>query len=138
MVDRDKSLEELEDDYWGPPGFPSHLVKTVHHVRTIPLRELTTEHLRIVIGQMMSLQLLIPLALETLERDPLAEGDYYPGDLLRNVLRAMDKEFPIAKEHESRIKVICATALEKLNLEEDDELNLEMKKLVKGYLATEN
>ncbi len=30
---------------------------------------------------------LLPLALDVLEQDPWAEGDYYPGDLLASVLR---------------------------------------------------
>ena len=40
-----------------------------------------------MIGQGISLAVLIPLALERLKRDPLAEGDYFPGDLLKNVLQ---------------------------------------------------
>jgi len=30
---------------------------------------------------------LVPIALQYLHDDPLAEGDYYPGDLLATVLR---------------------------------------------------
>ena len=29
----------------------------------------------------------MPIAIEILERDPLTQGDFYPGDLLGNVLR---------------------------------------------------
>ena len=41
-----------------------------------------------MIGQNIGLSYLVPLALEYLEKDPLAEGDFYPGDLLASVLRA--------------------------------------------------
>ncbi len=41
-----------------------------------------------MIGQQMGLEYLIPLAIERLRDDPLAEGDFYRGDLLQNVLRA--------------------------------------------------
>ena len=35
---------------------------------------------------------MIALAVERLREDPLAEGDFYPGDLLKNVLTA-DPDF---------------------------------------------
>ena len=41
-----------------------------------------------LIGQNIGLEYLIPLALERLADEPLAEGDYYPGDLWARVLRA--------------------------------------------------
>lgn len=40
-----------------------------------------------MIGQRIGLPWLFPLALEALEAEPLAEGDFYPGDLLAAVLR---------------------------------------------------
>ena len=39
-----------------------------------------------MIEQDISLNYLIPLAIEQLQRDPLVAGDYYPGDLLEAVL----------------------------------------------------
>lgn len=84
---RDKTLQELEGQDWGEPPFPSHLVRTCHALRRKPLRDFTVEDLRIMIGQNISLTYLIPLAIEQLQRDPLVSGDYYPGDLLQNVLR---------------------------------------------------
>ena len=41
-----------------------------------------------MIGQHIGLDYLMPLALEHLRADPLAEGDYYSGDLLVAVLKA--------------------------------------------------
>lgn len=41
-----------------------------------------------MIGQNIGTQYLVPLALEILEQDPFAEGNYYRGDLLCNVLAA--------------------------------------------------
>src|SRR6516165_7980740 len=80
--DRQKSLQELEQDNWGEPPYSSYLVTTIHRLRRKPLAEFTTEDLRIMIGQRISLTFLIPLALERLEDQPLAGGDFYPGDLL--------------------------------------------------------
>jgi hypothetical protein len=86
--DRRRTLQELEQQDWGEPTYHSSLVRTCHRLRRKPLNEFSVEDLRIMIGQQISLQYLIPLALEHLEADPLAEGDYYPGDLLEMVLKA--------------------------------------------------
>jgi hypothetical protein len=83
-----RSLEELENDRWGPPPpGATRLVTEVHRLRTVPLTDLTVENLRLLIGQQVGPAWLVPLAVEQLERRPLAEGDCYPGDLLRAVLR---------------------------------------------------
>jgi len=84
---RSKTLQELEGQDWGEPNFPSYLVRTCHALRRKPLRDFTVEDLRIMIGQNISLNYLMPLAIEQLQRDPLAAGDFYPGDLLANVLK---------------------------------------------------
>lgn len=84
---RRKTLQELERQDWGEPPFPSSLVRTCHALRRKPLRDFTVEDLRIMIGQNISLNYLMPLAIEHLQRDPLAAGDFYPGDLLATVLR---------------------------------------------------
>jgi hypothetical protein len=44
------------------------------------------EELRLLIGRQQSLRRYVPLALDLLEENPLAEGEYYPGDLLHAVL----------------------------------------------------
>lgn len=83
--DRRKSLQEIERRDLGEPTYDSYLVTTCHRLHRKPLEDFTVEDLRIMIGQGFSLPILIPLALERLEEDPLAEGDYYPGDLLSSV-----------------------------------------------------
>ncbi|MBI3723001.1 hypothetical protein HY251_03460 [bacterium] len=85
-LDRWRSLEELEGVRWGEATFPSYLAKRCHRLRTKPLGELTVEDLRIMIGQEIGLRHLVPMAIEVLTREPLAEGDFYPGDLLKSVL----------------------------------------------------
>jgi len=87
------SLEELEGDYWSGPTSPTTLVASVHRMRKLPLRDLRTEDLRVAIGQEVGLAHLVPLALATLEQDPFAEGDYYPGDLLSAVANKVGPSF---------------------------------------------
>jgi hypothetical protein len=49
--------------------------------------ELTAENLRLLLGQQVGVDVLLPRALEMLKHEPLTEGDFYPGDLLETVLR---------------------------------------------------
>lgn len=90
-VDLLSTLEQLENEYWGEPGYPSHLVITCHQLRQKPLRDFTIEDLRIMIGQNISLDILVPLAMERLHQNIMAEGNCYPGDLLQNVVAADPK-----------------------------------------------
>jgi len=85
-----KTLDELEDVVCCGPAFDSHLVTTCHRLRTKPLDEFTVEDLRIMMGQGIGLAHLIPKAVAILEQEPLAEGDYYPGDLLASVIGAVE------------------------------------------------
>ena len=84
----DKSLHELEQSDLGEPTYDSYLGTTIHRLRRLPLRQFGVEDLRILIGRNIGLQYLIPLAFEYLRKNPLAEGDFYPGDLLNMVLTA--------------------------------------------------
>ena len=43
-----------------------------------------------MLGQEIGVPILLPLAVAVLLREPLAEGDLYPGDLLGSVLRLPD------------------------------------------------
>ncbi|MEV6140307.1 contact-dependent growth inhibition system immunity protein [Nocardia sp. NPDC051990] len=65
-------------------------------LRRKPIGFFTAEDLRIMLGQHERTSALLPRALDVLERNPLAEGDYYPGDLLVTALkippRRLDRE----------------------------------------------
>jgi hypothetical protein len=83
---RNKTLENLEKVEWPHFDSDSRLIRRTKELRKIPLNTFTTEDLRIMIGQQIGLDYLIPLALETLKENLFAEGDFYEGDLLKNVL----------------------------------------------------
>jgi hypothetical protein len=85
VLDRSKTLTELESDDWGEPGYASHLVITCHEMRHKPIADLTHGEVRMAIGQQFSLPILIPLAMERLAEDPLLEADFFEGDLLKFV-----------------------------------------------------
>ena len=83
-----QTLEYLENST--RPPLPAdgvtNLVKTCHALRKKPIGQFTIEDLRIMIGQEIGLDYLIPVALEKLMENLFAEGHYYEGDLLENVL----------------------------------------------------
>lgn len=83
---KDKTLEQLDGDVLGLPEYDSALVLNCHRLRRVPLNEFTAEDLRLMIGQDLSLEYLMPIAIEHLEKNPFVDGDYHPGDLLKNVL----------------------------------------------------
>ena len=83
---RQKTLENLEKNHWSQPTNNSHLVTRCHELRKTPLADFTTGDLRIMIGQQIGLNYLVPLALEALTNDLFVEGDFFKGDLLKNVL----------------------------------------------------
>ncbi len=82
-----KSIEELENDYWDKPKFKSHLVTECHKLRKKPISALSIENLRILIGQNIGLKYIVPIAIEILEKNPFAEGNFYKGDLLFNITK---------------------------------------------------
>ncbi|MEV7738622.1 contact-dependent growth inhibition system immunity protein [Streptomyces sp. NPDC088921] len=86
-VDRGRSIEELERDRWPvPSGEMTRLMATVHALRRTPIGELSVEDLRLLVRQNVGLAHVLPLALELLRDNPMAEGDLYEGDLLAAVL----------------------------------------------------
>jgi hypothetical protein len=95
---RYKSLENLQRDNWGQPDYESYLVRRCIELSKISLIDFTVEDLRIMIGQEFGLVYLIPLAIEKLKENILAEGDYHPGDLLKNVI-SIDDKFWVNNKH---------------------------------------
>jgi len=88
LPDVSKTLEQLDGHNWGEPEWQSHLVLECHRLRRVPLREFTPANLRMMVGQDINLESLVPLALQVLSEDPLIEAELYPGDLLGALLHS--------------------------------------------------
>ncbi len=87
----ESTLDELDPPAWGAsPDDASALVRRAHALRKVPLAQLGVEGLRLLISQDVARATLVPVALGMLRHQPLAEGDYYPGDLLQAVMRVPD------------------------------------------------
>ncbi|MCK0137423.1 contact-dependent growth inhibition system immunity protein [Arenibacter sp. S6351L] len=78
-----KSIKQLEKDYSTDPSeFPTGLVENCYKYRKIPIEDLNIEQLRLLISQKIGIEYLIGIVLKTLERNAIAEGNLYEGDLL--------------------------------------------------------
>lgn len=85
------TLQDIDGQRWGEPADDaSYLIRRGHELHSLPLRDLTVEDLRLLLGQRIGTAVLVPRALRVLADDPWAEGDFYPGDLLAAVLRLDD------------------------------------------------
>ncbi|MEU7609124.1 contact-dependent growth inhibition system immunity protein [Micromonospora sp. NPDC049204] len=101
------TIEQLERDVrpdLGPDA--TSLTRRCTELRRTPLTEFTVEDLRIMLGQEIGVPALLPLAIQVLLRDPLAEGDYYPGDLLANVLRLPDTAWSDLRPERKRLESV--------------------------------
>ena len=83
----DKTLEELDAKQWGEPNPRSYPTANRHRLCRVPLGQFTLEDLRWMLGRSRWLEYLVPLALQVLQRNPIAGGNLYPGDLLGAVLK---------------------------------------------------
>jgi len=79
-----KTLEEIEGFVW--PEQEWDLGKRCNLVRKKPIDELTIADIALLTRQNASHATLVPMAISILEREPMAEGDLYPGELLMAVL----------------------------------------------------
>ena|SRR5438876_11047131 len=127
-AERARSLEELEGVELGPPSVDSYLVHTIHRLHKKPIGEFTVEDLRIMIGQGRGLPFLVPLALDSLDLDPFAEGDFYEGDLLKAVL-SVGTSFWLAHRTElQRVSQIATRSLSELDaLDTTDEIRNDLR-----------
>lgn len=125
------TLEELEKSIWPDPPLVSYLTTTCYQLRKKPLSEFEVEDLRIMIGQGFGLPYLLPMAIEVLRKDPLAEGDFYPGDLLLAVLRVPKGALDLKPDQLNLLRQACRLALEADN----PGLPMEMRPIVEAFLG---
>jgi hypothetical protein len=110
-----KTLETLEKDIWGEPEYESYLVTTCHRLRKKQLKDFDIEDLRIMIAQRVGLKFLVPLAIDRLKENILAEGDFYEGDLLKAVLTSDTNYWKKYKEYWEKTIDLFNDNVDKLN-----------------------
>ena len=87
MIDTNKSIEELENDYWDDPALDSYVITTCHKARQKPIRSLSNEEIRCLIGQKTGIKYLLPIAVGIVKKEPFIDITLFEGDLLLQLLR---------------------------------------------------
>lgn len=122
------TIEQLEWDVWPDPDpDATYLIRRCTQLRREPVADFTVEDLRIMLGQAIGVPVLLPRAVQVLCADPLAEGHYYPGDLLAAVTRLPDAVWENLKSDRQRL----ASVLAGVHLDADTDL----QRLVARFLA---
>lgn len=98
-----------------PPDYESHLVKRCFDLANKKIKFFSPEDLRIMIGQNLGLDFLVPKALQVLEKEPFIEADFYEGDLFLNILK-VDKDFwEINPKFKEKVIEIFKSSLDNFN-----------------------
>lgn len=113
------TIEELENDYWPEPEYGSHLALRCHLLRKKPIEEFSVEDFRVMIGQNIGSEHLIPIALEKIRENPIVSGDLFSGDLLKSLI---ENEYVNANPaYNWEVAEICLKAIHQAALKEIEE-----------------
>lgn len=98
------TIELLEQAIWGEPDSrASYLVKQCHLLRKKELSAFTAEGYRLLLGQNIALEILVPRVLEFLKANPFVSGDFYEGDLLNTLLQIESGYWLSHPEHKAAL-----------------------------------
>lgn len=121
-------IEGVREPDPGPDA--SNLVRRCVALRRKPLSQFTTEDLRIMLGQQIAVPILLPMAVAVLVDDPFAEGDYYPGDLLSNVVRLPEHEWDNAGHLRDQLVEVLRTT----PLPDEDVVDADLRRAVAEFI----
>ena len=91
-------------------------------MRNLNIDEFEVDDFRVLIGQQIGLNILIPKVLPLLEKEPFVEGWYYEGDLLCSVLRAEHQYYSSNPEIRNRVEAIVAVTQSKISELDSDSI----------------
>jgi hypothetical protein len=126
------TIEEIEGVWQPEPSVQATtLMQRCTALRRKPLAQFTSEDLRIMLSQQIAVPILLPMAVAVLADNPLAEGDYYPGDVLDAVLRLPEQRWHGAERHRDRlIEVLRANPLPR------DDVYADLRRAIAGFTET--
>jgi CDI immunity proteins len=127
----EQTLEQLENDIWESSELMTTLVSTCYRLRKKPIDQFTVEDLRIMIGQDIGTEYLMPKALNVLEANPLADGDFYAGDLLHSLMKLQGEYWKERPGNLDRARKVVSNALEIFNSRPADDIDSVDEKLIK-------
>jgi hypothetical protein len=110
LLHLDRTLDELDPPRWMPPAADAtHLVRTVHELRCVPLSELGPADLRTLIAQQVALPYVLPLAVRLLIEEPLLDAYFYEGDLLFAAVTVPASAWALLPELRVQLRTVITT-----------------------------
>jgi len=131
-MDDSKSIEQLENDYWNDTEFPTALVESCYRYRKIPLKDMTSQQIRTLVGQNIGLKFLLPKAFQILTKNILIETQFYPGDLLQVVLSVNEWSDDRLKDSVKKLVAQRRRFIEKKN---ETNIHRQLLKEIDAFLA---
>lgn len=109
LLHLDRTLDELDPPRWpDPPSHTTYLVRTVHALRRVPLRELRPADLRVLVSQQVALPYVVPLAVRLLLEEPLLDAYFYEGDLLLATVAVAPPVWALLPDLASQLRTVLA------------------------------
>jgi hypothetical protein len=85
-MDETKSIDQLQSVSQRDQASPAGIGSRCYQYRQIPVKDLSKEQVRLLLSQDIGTIFLLHRTIQILEEDILADGDFYPGDLLSALL----------------------------------------------------
>ncbi|MFI1421625.1 contact-dependent growth inhibition system immunity protein [Streptomyces sp. NPDC020731] len=109
LLHLDRTLDELDPPHWADPAADAtRLIRTVHELRSLPLRTLRPADLRMLVTQRVALPYVLPLAVRLLLEEPLSEASFYAGDLLLAVVTVPAPAWAVFPDLAVRLRDVIA------------------------------
>ena len=94
MEPTEKSIEELENDFWPDrKEYPTGLIERCHIYRKIKLKDLQIHQIKTLLIQDIGSEYLMPIVLERMEKDITEEDDYDGSSFLQSIDSFSDQIF---------------------------------------------
>lgn len=134
-VDHNKTIEELENDFWPLVDFPTGLVEKCYLYRKISVNKLLTGQIRLLIGQDIALPILIPIAIEKLNSNMLEEGGLYPGDLLSAVISVDNNYWANNPDQKKQLVELIKKQIDSHNMEDEHFVSRKLIREISSFIA---
>lgn len=103
MIDSTLCIDDIESISSPQPAQDNHKSVETYRLRTTPVGQLTDTDLRILLGQRHALEIVVPLSIDLLEQNPLAEAQLYKGALFDKLLEISPEFWKSHPEENNRL-----------------------------------
>lgn len=121
---KERSLRDLESSSLGRPLVNTHVSDECHRLWNVPLSHFRCEDIRLMLNQGFGIPHLVPFAIAILRDDPFIMCNFFPGDLLISLLRALHSHPEQSEVHIDQIHQVVLSSERTLQTDESVSLNV--------------